>query len=126
MKPHNKSACEYVIRYGESYAARQGLEWSLDARYPRLPFDGYQSERARWEAWYVDSLVNCAYALLNGQDLRFALRCMFQAREYAGRLEAKYGVGAPDSGWHDQRTNMQNALEDALGCDGEGVANHVR
>lgn len=117
MKDYSKAWCESVIRLGEAYAARHDLKWTKEGRYPRLPFDGYSDERARYEAWYIDSLCSCAQALLAGNDMRYALRCMFQVREYSGRLQGKWGVGAPDSYWSDKRTLIQSALEDALGCD---------
>jgi len=113
MREYTRESLQRVIRYGEAWALRHGFEWHLDARYPRLPFDGYQSDLARYEAWWVDSAVNCAYALLHGQDLRFALRCYMQVREYGGRLGCV--VNAPDSHWGDLRTVLQNALEECLG-----------
>jgi hypothetical protein len=50
MREYHRNACERVIRYGTAWALRHSYEWQGDARYPRLPYDGYSDERARYEA----------------------------------------------------------------------------
>jgi hypothetical protein len=117
MREYHREECERVIRYGEAYAARHGLEWVGDSRYPRLKDRG---EGIDYAAWYVESASHCARALLHGRDLRYAFRCYVQVRTYGARLSS----GAPDGHWRDLLIGLQNAMEECLGLVTDYVPNN--
>jgi hypothetical protein len=114
MRDYHREACERVIRYGIAWAQRVGLEWSDKLR--RYPSIDCSPENAPYEAWYVDSAVHCAHALLAGDDLRYAFRCYLQVREYGARCIGQgAGRAHPDSHWADLATGLKDALEECLG-----------
>ena len=107
-----------LIRKCEVWADQQGYALSLDSRYPRLPMDGYSDDRARWHAWIVDSMLNCAHAVLVATDLKanaidrvdetlYALRCSWQMANYRGRANDTM----PDASWYDYTSTVRNAVE---------------
>lgn len=120
MRDHTKRELERVIRRAEVWAGERCYVLSLTARHPRIcthldtqgyAHHRYSTERERYQSYHVDALMQVAYALLHGEDLRYALRMALNAAEWAGRVSGELA----DSSWHDAHSTVTQALEECLG-----------
>lgn len=120
MRSQREWAREYsrvIIGHAERWAERNGYELSREFTYPKLPMLGYDSTQDERHAWFVDSLMSAAHAVLVATDLtvdafkrarewQYATRCFWQACEYKAH-------GVPDASWHDEFQRMRGIMDDA-------------
>ena len=69
----------------------------------------YKCDKDRWVSWLAESLLSGFHFLESG-EIKIALRCALQVREYLGRV----GGFWPNPTLHDAYIELQNQIENRI------------